>query len=163
MKGRVDLYVPYTNEQLIEWGLTGPHVRNVGFFPAREMADRVAASARALFLPASFNPSERRDVSTLFPSKLADYTGIGLPLVVWGPEYSSVARWAAENLGAAELVTDPNPRALSAPLFRLANDPSHARRLAYEAVRAGLRDFDAGSVRAKFMANLQLICRSGSA
>jgi hypothetical protein len=155
LNGRVDLYAPYTDEQLAQWGLTGQHIRRVGFFPAHEMGDRVAASAQALFLPASFNPAERRDVSTLFPSKLADYTGIGLPLVVWGPTYSSAARWAAENPDAAELVTDPDPTALAAPLARLASDDAYARRLAGGAVRAGLRDFDPTAIRAKFFANLQ--------
>jgi hypothetical protein len=155
MNGRVDLYVPYTDEQLSDWGLTGPHVRRVGFFPAaRDMANRAAATSRALFLPASFDPDDRRDVSTLFPSKLADYTGIGLPIVVWGPAYSSAARWAAENPGAAELVTDPDAKVLSRSLARLAGDHAYARRLAEGAVRVGLRDFDPTAVRAKFWANL---------
>src|SRR5262249_6549807 len=110
--GRLDLYVPYTAAKLAEWGLAGPNVRLGWLLPASEMADRVAESACALFLPASFNDRERVDVSTLFPSKLADYTAIGLPILVWGPEHSSTSRWAAANPGATELITDPHPSAL---------------------------------------------------
>jgi hypothetical protein len=151
--GRLDLYVPYSPERLTEWSLDHPNVRLVGFFPAAEMAERVAATADALFLPASFNERERVDVSTLFPSKLADYTAVGLPILIWGPEYSSVARWSASNPGAAELVTDPDPAALTGPLSRLA-DPCRAGRLADACVEAGTRDFDERIVRDRFLAAL---------
>jgi hypothetical protein len=155
MKGRLDLYVPYSERQLTDWGISGSNVRLVGFFPAHEMAARVATSARALLLPASFHPEDRRDVSTLFPSKLADYTAIGLPLVVWGPAYSSAARWARENPGAAILVTDPDPDSLAVPLARLRDEPDYADGLARQAVSAGLRDFDAAAVRSRFLGALQ--------
>jgi glycosyltransferase involved in cell wall biosynthesis len=155
VNGQLDLYVPYTAERLAEWGISGPNIRLVGFFPAHEMADRVASSAHALLLPASFSPEERRDASTLFPSKLADYTGIGLPVLVWGPEYSSAARWVRENPEAAVLVTDADPAALAAPLLRLKSDPSYAHRLAQGAVSAGMRYFDPDIVRSKFLASLR--------
>jgi hypothetical protein len=155
MNGRLDLYVPYDQRQLIDWGISGSNVRLVGFFPAHEMAARVARTARAILLPASFHPADRRDVSTLFPSKLADYTAIGLPLVVWGPAYSSAARWARENPGAAILVTDPDPGSLAVPLARLRDDPDYAEGFAQGAVTAGLRDFDPAVVRSRFLSALQ--------
>jgi glycosyltransferase involved in cell wall biosynthesis len=155
MGGQLDLYVPYTPKQLADWGLSRANVRLAGFFPAHEMADRVASAAHALLLPASFDAADRRDASTLFPSKLADYTGIGLPVVVWGPEYSSAARWARENPEAAVLVADPDPAALGAPLTRLKDDPIYARRLAEGAISAGLRDFDPAVVRSKFLSALR--------
>jgi hypothetical protein len=152
--GRLDLYVPYTAEQLAGMGLALPALHRVGFFPAHELARRIGASAHALLLPASFLPDDRRDISTLFPSKLADYTAIGLPLVVWGPPYSSVVQWAVRNPQAAERVLDPDPAALAEPLMRLSTDTDHARRLAAGAVAAGMRDFDAGAVRARFLSAL---------
>ena len=151
MGGLLDLYVPYPEEKLAQWGLNLANVRLVGFFPAAEMGDRVAASSDMLFLPASFDPRERVNVSTLFPSKLADYTAVGLPVLVWGPGYSSAARWAADNPGATALVTDPNPGALRDAVERLATDPDYASRVAADGIAAGRRDFDADSVFARFL------------
>jgi hypothetical protein len=155
INGRLDLYVPYPNDRLAAWGLAGPHIRTVGFFPAHEMAERVAASAQVLFMPASFDPSDWRKSSTLFPSKFADYTAIGLPILVWGPEYTSAARWAAENAGATVLVTDPKPEALRGPLARLVADPAYAAQVAAAGVEAGKRYFDLSRVRETFFAALQ--------
>lgn len=151
--GRLDLYVPYDDAELMNWGLTAPNVRRVGFFPAHEMAKRVRQEAHALILPAAFDPDEQLDISTLFPSKLADYTSIGLPILVWGPGYSSACRWAADNPGATELVTEVDPRALLPALRRLA-DSQHALRVASTGVAAGIRNFDADTVRDQFWRTL---------
>ena len=105
--GRLDLYTPHTAEAIEGWGLKSPAVQRVGFLAPHEMADRLGDTADALFLPASFEPRERVDVATLFPSKLADYTAIGLPILIWGPSYSSAARWATDNPGVAALVSAP--------------------------------------------------------
>jgi hypothetical protein len=151
MGGRLDPYVPYSADRLAEWGLQGPQVRRVGFFPASEMCERVAAAAHVLFLPASFGERERVDVATLFPSKLADYTAIGLPILVWGPPYSSAARWAAENPGAAIRVTDDDVCPVRDAAVQLATDTAFAARIAAAGVEAGQRDFDAEGVRRRFL------------
>ena len=41
-----------------------------------------------------------------FPSKLADYTATGVPLLVMGAVYSSAVRWAREFDGAAAVVVE---------------------------------------------------------
>jgi hypothetical protein len=114
-----------------------------------------------LYLPASFHERERVDVSTLFPSKLADYTAVGLPVLVWGPAYSSAARWAADNPGATELVTGPGPAALQPALQRL-SDPVHAARVATAGVAAGARDFDPLAVRSRFWGALSRVSSPAS-
>jgi hypothetical protein len=152
MDGHLDYYGPYSADLLAaNWGLAPPVVRAVGFFSAAEMGDRVGRTAQVLFLPASFEPREREDVATLFPSKLADYTAIGLPVLVWGPEYSSAARWAAENPGATVCVMDPDPAALKAALNRLVADPLYALSVATAGVEAGNRYFELAAVRKKFL------------
>ncbi len=151
--GRLDLYVPHNSDSLAMWNLVCPNVRLVGFFPAHQMAKLVSESACALFLPASFGERERVDVATLFPSKLADYTAIGLPILVWGPEYSSAARWAVEHPGATELVIDSSPDALEPALSRLKN-LDYAQKVAAAGVAAGVRDFDLQAVRRRFFASL---------
>ena len=116
MNGRIDFYGPYTAQSLaVDYGLTAPVVRTAGFFPAAEMGERVGRTAHALFLPASFEPRERDDVATLFPSKLADYTAIGLPVLVWG---AAIAR---RHAGQPRILGRPSAspiltRMLSRPL-----------------------------------------------
>ncbi len=142
--GHLDLYTKTSVDTLAAAGLKSPTVRVVGFFPAAEMAERVAATAHALFLPASFRPEERLDTSTLFPSKLADYTAIGMPILAWAPSYSSVGRWAAQNPDAVVLLTGENPAPVRSAVLSLAGDRGYAIRLAAAAVAAGSRYFDLG-------------------
>ncbi len=148
--GILDLYTPYSSEKLAGFGLNQSNIRRVGFFSAKEMADRVGRTAQGLFLPASFAPSDARDASTLFPSKLADYTAIGLPLLIWGPEYSSAARWALDNPAAALLVTNPDPQKLSERLLVLSSGGSALTHLAEASISAGARDFSADAIRSRF-------------
>jgi hypothetical protein len=151
--GRLDLYVQDSDNRLAELGLRHPHIRRIGWFTPEEMAARVSKTADALFLPTAFEGDRRMDAATLFPSKLAEYTAIGLPILAWAPPYSSVVRWVAENPGAAELVTDPSPASLRAPMIRLM-DRHYATQIASAGVRAGIRDFSPAAVRGKFMAAL---------
>jgi hypothetical protein len=149
--GRLDLYTTHTEGELAARGLTPPAAQRVGFFPAAEMASRLGSTAHALVVTASFDPADRTHESTLFPSKLADYTGVGLPLIVWGPAYSSAARWAAENPGAALLFAAPDPAPVRAAIQRLAADPAWATGLAAGAVEAGLRYFELSTARRQFL------------
>jgi hypothetical protein len=148
--GYLDLYCTYNMHELASRGLESPSVRIAGFFPAREMGERIAGTAHALFLPASFEMRERDDVATLFPSKLADYTAIGLPIIVWGPSYSSAVRWASENSGACALVTSPALADVRELIIRLSSDPDEAVRIASAGVEAGCRYFELSAAHDSF-------------
>jgi hypothetical protein len=148
--GRLDLYTLHTDADLAKHGLAPPHVRRVGFFPAAEMAERVAETADAMVVTASFDPADRRHESTLFPSKLADYTAIGLPILVWGPEYSSAARWADDHPSAARLFTTPDAAPVLAAAVELTQHPETSRRLAEGAIAAGRRMFELAVARGQF-------------
>ena len=78
-----------------------------------------------LFVPMSFDPTDRPNMETGFPSKLTDYTSVGVPLLIYGPAYCSAVRWAGNNPGVAEVVDDENPKALTEALCRLAASPAH--------------------------------------
>ena len=58
---------------------------------------------RFLFQCRSRN-SDRINMEMAFPSKLADCTATGLPLLIYGPAYCSAVTWARENPGVAEVV-----------------------------------------------------------
>jgi hypothetical protein len=158
--GSLDLYSPHTAAQVHDLGLHRHNIHLAGFFPAREMAERVSASADALFLPISFDSADRVDVSTLFPSKLADYTAVGLPIVVWSPPYSSAARWMNENQDAGALITTADPNPVKEAIIQMTESLTRSTAYAAGAVAAGNRYFDLAVAEKIFHASL-LHCDKG--
>jgi hypothetical protein len=65
----------------------------------------------------SFNAVDRANMEISFPSKLTDYTAVGLPLLIYGPHYCSAVQWARENPGVAEVVTADNAETLERPHY----------------------------------------------
>jgi hypothetical protein len=133
-------------------GLSAPAVHMIGFLSPKEMAVRIAATAHVLFSPVSYLPEERQAMRLQFPSKLVDYTAIGLPVLIWGPEDSSAVRWARDNPGAAAVVTDPSGVGVFEAVTKLATNPGYARQVAAAGLAAGNRDFDLATARARFLA-----------
>ena len=85
-----------------------------------------------------------------FPSKLADCTAVGLPLLVYGPPYCSAVTWARENSGVAEVIDTDQATELSAAIARLAMNPSRRRALAQRALEVGRRYFAHEAVQQVF-------------
>ena len=98
----------------------------------------------------SFEAALRRRMTTSFPSKLVDAIQLGLPVVVWGPEYCSAVTWARKG-DRALCVSDPNPLALRETLEELAASPSELRRLAKSACDAAAGDFNYERIQLQFM------------
>jgi hypothetical protein len=121
-------------------GLQLPNVTVNAVVPFKQLIDILRQRVDALFLPMSFTESDRQNMMISFPSKLTDYTAAGLPLLVQGPGYCSAVRWALENPGVAEVVSDLSPAALEAAVARL-KDSSHRLSLAHRAIDVGGRYF----------------------
>jgi len=97
-----------------------------------------------------FEPEQRRRVETCFATKLAEYSSLGRPIVIWAPETSSVIQWARQTSGAL-CVTDPNPEALIKGLSSLAEDPQRQAALGAAARRAHESDFKPDILQQKFV------------
>lgn len=150
--GCLHIYSPDSADTMRQLGLNRPNIYHRGFLPsAGAMGEDVVKTADALILTASFEERNRRDVSTLFPSKMADYTAIGLPILIWGPSYSSAARWAIDNPGAAILVAANERDALRDAFLRL-RDTEYVTSIAAAGMAAGSRDFGVDNVRQRFAA-----------
>jgi hypothetical protein len=93
-----------------------------------------------MFVPMSYRVRDRHNMEVSFPSKLTDCTAIGLPLIIDGPDYCSAVRWARENPGVSEIVTDESTDGLRLVLQRL-QDPAVRFSLAREAIRRGKEYF----------------------
>lgn len=81
-----------------------PNVVDGGFVRSSDLAESFATTSDVLFVPMSFDVTHRRTVEISFPSKIADYTAIGLPLLIAAPSYSSAVRWVREHAGSAEVI-----------------------------------------------------------
>lgn len=139
--GRVLVFGPLTDAQSAEIRRDMTAVQICGLVSSAELIARLRAEADVLFVPMSFEDTHRANVEINFPSKLTDYTSVGLPLLIWGPESSSVVRWARDNPGVAEIVATREEAGLAAALARLAENPEHRFRLGAQALDTGTRMF----------------------
>ena len=154
LHGRLLLFGPLTPEQAAAAGLATWNVEVRGLLGSAELIQRCRAEADVLFVPMSFAEADKANMQISFPSKLTDYTAMGLPLLIFGPKYSSAVRWARENPGVAEVVDTYEADRLAEALKRLERNPQHRTRLAAEALAVGNRFFSCAAAWAIFHAAL---------
>jgi glycosyltransferase involved in cell wall biosynthesis len=141
VNGKLTIFGPLSQEEARANALDGPNVLLNGLVSSDELLCQLREDADALFVPMSFSPGDRWNMEMAFPSKLADYTAVGLPLVIYGPEYCSAVRWARENDGVAEIVVREDGYELSETIRRLAQDPDYRVKLGERALEVGQRYF----------------------
>lgn len=120
-----------------------------GFIAPNALADSLQNFQAALVVM-SFAQSHRRRMTTSFPSKMIDAMQLGLPVVIWGPEYCSAVKWARRGERAL-CVTDPNPSSIRRALEELAASPAEQERLAKSSREAAATDFNHERIQAKFI------------
>jgi hypothetical protein len=131
-------------------GLGGAHVDIQPIIPFRQLVGILREKVDILFVPMSFDPAERFTTEISFPSKLADYTIVGLPLLLLGPEYCSAIRWARSNPGVAAVVEGNSSAALESMMLEL-SDPGRRIDLARKAIHVGREYFSHEAVFGKFV------------
>lgn len=124
-----------------------PAVSFEGFVPYQQMIRGLRAAADVLFVPMTFAAADRENQMVSFPSKLADYTATGLPLLIYGPSYSSAVRWARAEGDVAAIVDQEGAAALRGAIDSLRHDLARRSRLAENAVIAGHRCFGSGGAQ----------------
>jgi glycosyltransferase involved in cell wall biosynthesis len=122
-----------------------------------KLAENLREEADCLLVTGSFDSDLCDEVSALFPSKVADYSAIGLPLIAWAPKYASIARFIRGHGHVAELVTDADPQTLAPALLRLAASPQLRQSLARSIIDVGLREFSPESAWDKFSGHLRIV------
>lgn len=146
------IFGPVTQPQAAAAGFDLPNVRLGGLLKADELLLRLRAEADVLFAPMSFAREDADNMRMGFPSKLPDYTAVGLPLLIAGPADCSAVRWATANAGVAEVVATDDRAEVARAIRRLTSDHAHRRALAARAQEVGARDFSAASAYATFSA-----------
>ncbi|HEX6717229.1 MAG TPA: glycosyltransferase [Pyrinomonadaceae bacterium] len=142
--GRLLIFGPLTSDIK----LNDPNTEMYGLLSSSQLLKRLREEADALFVPMSFAASDRTNMEMAFPSKLADYTAIGLPLLIHGPSYCSAVIWARENPDVAEIV-DSEP-ALSDAIARLATNAELRVSLGRRALEVGRKYFSHSHAQTMF-------------
>jgi len=143
VNGRLLIFGPLTPDVAEQIGAT-----TCGLLSAADLIKRLRDEADALFVPMSFDAADRANMEMAFPSKLADYTATGVPLLIYGPSYCSAFAWARENPGVAEVVeSEPD---LSAAINRLVTNPDHRIALGKRALSTGREYFSHARVQQRF-------------
>jgi glycosyltransferase involved in cell wall biosynthesis len=148
--GRLLIYGPLTGDA----GLSHRNTQICGLLSPTELLMRLREEADALFVPMSFDANDRANMEMAFPSKLADYTATGVPLLIYGPSYCSAVAWAHENPRVAEVVE--NEPDLANAIARLANNPDHRLSLGQRALDTGRRYFSHARVQQRFHQSLSV-------
>jgi glycosyl transferase family 4 len=149
VRGRLLLFGPMSQEAAKQNGLDGPQVVLGGLLSPSDLIVRLRNEADVLFAPMSFSQSERSNMEMAFPSKLADYTATGLPLLIYGPPYCSAVRWAQDNAGVAEVVAVEDQALLGVAIKRLARANTRVT-LGKRAIEVGRTFFSHGAAQRTF-------------
>ena len=150
--GRLLIFGPLTDDAAQQAGLCGGNTELRGLLSSTELLARLREEAHALFVPMSFAAADRANMEMAFPSKLADYTATGVPLLIYGPSYCSAVAWARENLGVAEVVEAEAD--LPGAVTRLAHNPDHRHSLGKRALDTGREYFTHARVQQHFYLSL---------
>jgi len=152
--GRLLIFGPLTEDEAQQVGLSHRNTEIRGLLSATELSMRLRSEADALFVPMSFAASDRANMEMAFPSKLADYTATGVPLLIYGPSYCSAVAWARENPGVAEVVeAEPD---LAQAIMHLANNPDHRISLGKCALDTGREYFSHARIQQVFYQSLSV-------
>jgi hypothetical protein len=120
--------------------------------PSKDVISVLQNQVDALFLPMAFQ-EDSLNMRLSFPSKFADYTATGLPILVWGPANCSAVRWGEAAPSVALVVKDEDEGALRPPIDALAS-PSVREQLGRGAFEAGATHFSHKAVFDIFLDSL---------
>ena len=137
--GRLLIFGPLIAAEAQQFGLSDCNTEVRGLLSSSELLTALREEADALFVPMSFDAVDRINMEMAFPSKLADYTATGLPLLIYGPSYCSAVTWARENEGVAAIIESEAELGKSVTL--LANNPDKRVTLGIRALTVGREYF----------------------
>jgi len=148
VRGRLLIFGPLTSDEAQRFGLDHPNTEVCGLVSSSDLLMRLREEADALFVPMSFDSCDKVNMEMAFPSKLADYTAAGLPLLIYGPSYCSAVTWAHENSDVAEVVEAEV--ALRSSIEHLAKSPARRIALGKRALEVGRQYFTHDRVQQVF-------------
>lgn len=156
------IYCPLSAAELQSVGLDRPNIAARPVVRTEDLVYRLREDADVLVAPMSFDSRDRTNIEVAFPSKLADYTATGLPILVWGPPYCSAVRWSEEQGHVAAVVKEPSIEALLTVVRPLLTDGAYRVSLGERALAVGARLFTYDAALREFRGALRA-CAPGTA
>ncbi|HET6370204.1 MAG TPA: glycosyltransferase, partial [Nitrospiria bacterium] len=92
LDGKLVVFSTIMDESIGRLGLDRDNIELRPVIPSNQLIVTLRNEVDALFLPMSFAECHGPNMKLSFPSKLADYTATGLPILIWAPPYSSAVR-----------------------------------------------------------------------
>jgi glycosyltransferase involved in cell wall biosynthesis len=149
------VYTSLGDERKRKWGWNHDDLVIHPWAAQNELPD-VLSKADILFLPFSFSSAARHSVETSFPSKTADYLASGTPILVLGPNYSTLVAYAGRE-GFAEIVSEAHADALARAIRRIVANPAYRQALSSRALQVFSQYHDIRKQRTEFMDVLNAI------
>lgn len=141
-----------------EHGLLTPNLTANFFFKEHEeLLNWCQQNADILYLPMPFNNSKQEMVRCSFPSKIADYTLLGLPVIIHAPQISSIVEFATINSDYkfAEVVINDSEDELAAAVDALM-DAKYREILGRNSINIWHKFFDPAVVRTSFFEKISI-------
>ena len=149
INGRLIIYSPLSSQEIDNLKLNRSNVTANSLIPYQKLVEVLRSEADILYVPMSFEIQHKVNMQLSFPSKLTDYTAIGLSLLIRGPSYCSAIRWAKENPKVAEIVETEDVEALKIAIFNLQN-LEYRRQLSVKAREIGREYFSGDRIVRQF-------------
>jgi glycosyltransferase involved in cell wall biosynthesis len=153
---RLVIFGPFDHEAQQKLLSISSRISFLGMVGHIEMMRALRGMADLLFVPMGFESHCRNNASIAFPSKLADYTAMGVPVLIYGPPYCSAVRWVEENADSGEIVSEQSSTLLHGALSKLRSMRTYRDSLATGAMRAGNASFGFDVVRRRFYESLMM-------
>ncbi len=150
------IYSSLTPESIVRNGMCKSNIKTHSLVPSQKLIETLRQKADVLFVPMSFEFKYKFNMQLCFPSKLTDYTAIGLPLLIWGPSYCSAVRWAKDNPGVAEVVDTNSIDALQIAVDKLNKDSQYRDQLGLMALKKGQEYFSHSQAINQFYQHITL-------
>lgn len=147
--GTIVIYSSITKEAMKQMNVNTENIVIRPLLPYQKLITQLRDEVDVLFVPMSFSPNDKINMQLGFPSKLADYTAVGLPLLIYGPPYCSAVRWANANPCTAEVIDQEEPEKLRMAIQRL-QDQQYRVLLAENALKNGDKYFAHKIVKDQF-------------
>lgn len=142
-------------EFFIKNGLQTSNLQANSFMKNKALMDWCRKNATILCLPMSFAEWNQDAIKHSFPSKITDYTALGLPLLIHAPETSSIAEFVTTNqqYKFAELVITESITDLEKAIDKLI-DENYRQMLGENSKKIWQRYFNPQVVRKAFFETL---------
>lgn len=151
--GTLVIYGPASIEAHPE--LARPNVSLRGLLPPDTLSNALRHEVDVLFLPMWFGVGEKDNERMCFPSKLTEYTNVGLPILISGDMDCAAAAWERGNPGVALVEHSTEIADLATATSKLFDDRRYAKSLATRAKTVGDVMFGAEAAEAVFHSALR--------